>query len=95
MSLDNGLFGSTDLQTILFRKSMFISFNRSRSRAKSMSIEVDLDRSRFRYITSFRLGWRSMLILCFSESARKMMQHVGRVVAIGLFFDTVLDISMR
>jgi len=55
-------------------------------RAKTMSIIVDVD------ITQFH---KFKLKVCFSESARKMMQNGGRVVAIGPIFVVVLKFDKR
>ena len=57
--------------------------DQSRCRSKSISTKVDADISRFQRFT---------LKVCFSESARKMMQNGGRVVAIGSIFDVIRSI---
>ena len=61
---------------------MKVDFDESRSRSKSISMKVDVDITRFH---------RFRLKVCFSESARKMTQNGGRIVAIGSIFASVLD----
>ena len=73
-------------------------FDRSRCRSKSISIEVDIDRSRCRSKSmsididvDIKRFHKFRLKVCFSESARKMMQNGGRVVAIGPIFVVVFN----
>ena len=91
----------------IFCFKYFLGFYFVRTRSQSMPIEVDFDRTRLRsnstwfdfdfgharsrYITICRLSYKSMVRLCFSESARKMMQNGGIIVANGWIFVLIID----